>query len=276
MSTIFGAIGYTILKNRNNEKKILIFADMHDHLKICDNSIIISEWLKGKILNKNKKTILILEEVPRINGIELKLKELWSTSLHTQKLKHLSIDYPNEVISIDIRTLLIPFNLEIAKPNDNDYKVTLKNYLVDIDNYFNKFMKFYNNLSNDEKVKLTIHFNLINNNYKNLLNKYKNVMDKFVTDIKNIELTTDIEKLLSDIMELNICVYVMKHINDRIIIHVGLAHSEKVIELLTTIYSYDIKKIVGINKLNELNYKEVSGCQQIDNNTNNQFGGKST
>ena len=55
MSTIFGAIGYTILKNRNNGKKILIFADMHDHLKICDNSIIISEWLKRKILNKNKK-----------------------------------------------------------------------------------------------------------------------------------------------------------------------------------------------------------------------------
>lgn len=283
MSIVFGAIGYTILNNITNGKKMLIFADMHDHLEKCKDSVIISEWLKKKILNKfNKnisKSILILEEVPRNKNSSLKLKELWSTSLHTQELKNLYIDNPNEVNAIDIRTYLIPFNLEIIKPNDNDYKVKLKDYLIDIDNLFNKnFNELYNSLSNDKKVKfsnskLGKHFNLIKNNYNNLLSKYNNVMDKLVTDIMNTELMNDIEILLSDIMEFNVCVYITKHINERIIIHVGLAHSEKIIELLINLYEYKKIKEVGINKLNELNYKSMSGCQQIDNDIHNQFGG---
>jgi hypothetical protein len=284
MSTVFGAIGYTILKNINNEKKMLIFADMHDHLEKCKDSIIISEWLKKKILNKfnkNKlKSILILEEVPRNKESILKLRELWSTSLHTQELKNLYIENPNVIIAIDIRTYLIPFNLEIMKQNNNDYKIKLKNYLVDIDNFINKnFIKLYNNLPNNKKVKFTesklgIHFNLIKTNYNNLLIKYNNVMDKLVTDIINTDLMHDVEKLLSDIMEFIVCVYITKNIDEKIIIHVGLAHSEKIIELLINLYEYDKIKEVGINKLNELNYKNINGCQLIDIDTHNQFGGE--
>ncbi len=272
MSKIFGAIGYTILKNKNSGKKMLIFADMHDHLERCNNSIIISDWLKKKILNKNKNTTLILEEIPRQNKLEGKIKELWSTSLHTQKLKELSIEYSNVVNSIDIRTFLIPFNLEIAKPNDNDYKVKLRDYLVNITNFFNKnFIELYNDFLKNKNYKnvdfensnLGKHFNLIKSNYNNLLNKYYNVMDKFVTEIINTELITDVEKILSDIMEFNVCVHVMKHINERIIIHVGLAHSEKIIQLLTSLYEYKKVKEVGINRLAETEYIEINGCHTI-------------
>lgn len=283
MSTIFGAIGYTVLRNRNNKQKMLVFADMHDHLEKCKDSIIISEWLKTRILNKfnrNKlKSVLILEEVPRNKETSLKLRELWSTSLHTQELKKLSIDNPNEINAIDIRTYLIPFNLEIIKPNDNNYKMKLKDYLVGFDNFFNKyFYELYDILTLENKIKfknskLGIHFDMIKQNYNNLLKKYDNVMNNFITDILNMGLTYDIEIILNDIMEFNVCVYVMKYIDRRIIIHVGLAHSEKIIRILKDLYDYDIIKEVGINRLNELNYKSINGCQQIDNDINNQFGG---
>ena len=46
--------------------------------------------------------------------------------------------------------------------------------------------------------------------------------------------------------------------------------------MLTDLYDYDIIKEVGINKLSELNYKSINGCQQIDYDTHNQFGGISS
>jgi hypothetical protein len=78
--TLYGSIGYTILNNNQNDKKILIFADMHDKLKKCDNYTKMADWMKGKF-NKSK---ILLEEVNRKN---IYLKELWLKGEHTQELK---------------------------------------------------------------------------------------------------------------------------------------------------------------------------------------------
>ena len=83
---IYGAIGYTILKKNNH--KIILFSDMHDKLKSCDNKINIDEWLKSKF----KSSIILLEEIPR-DGSELEL--IWSESEHTISLQNLYLENVN-------------------------------------------------------------------------------------------------------------------------------------------------------------------------------------
>ena len=69
-----GSIGYTLLNNNN--KKVLILADMHSELPYCQNGIFVSDWMKSK--NKSK---ILLEEVPRTGS---QLKELWPVTILTK------------------------------------------------------------------------------------------------------------------------------------------------------------------------------------------------
>jgi hypothetical protein len=130
---IYGAIGYTILSN--NEKKVIIFSDMHDTLNHCDNSIPMSEWLK----NKFNTSHILLEEVARQN---VNLKEIWPNSEHTQDLKNLFLENSEKIKPVDIRPFLIPFSWEIVNESNESGKIKLYEFLKDIDNFFSLQNKY--------------------------------------------------------------------------------------------------------------------------------------
>ena len=123
---INGSIGYTLLTTGINN--ILILADMHSELPYCENNgIFVSDWMKSK---KNSK--ILLEEVPRLGST---LKELWPTSIHTQKLKNLYLSNSISINGIDVRPFLIPYSWELI----NETKVedmSLKKYFSLIDDFF--------------------------------------------------------------------------------------------------------------------------------------------
>lgn len=54
-------------------------------------------------------------------------------------------------------------------------------------------------------------------------------------------------------------IYQLKKDNKNIIIHAGLAHSEKVIFLLKILYNYKIESSYGINKINDID-NISNGC----------------
>ena len=103
---IYGAIGYTIVKNENH--KIILFSDMHDKLKSCDNKINMDKWLKSKFTS----SIILLEEVPRDDS---DLELIWSDSEHTVSLQNLYLDNIDLIKAFDIRFLLIPFSWDVEQ-----------------------------------------------------------------------------------------------------------------------------------------------------------------
>ena len=48
MKSIYGSIGYTLLKNKDNDKNIIVLSDMHDTLPSCENKVNMGEWFKNK------------------------------------------------------------------------------------------------------------------------------------------------------------------------------------------------------------------------------------
>ncbi len=273
MKNIYGTIGYTVLKNLNSNNKIIILADMHDTLPSCTNKTSISEWFKSKMISSN----ILLEEVPR-DGIEL--EELWSNAPHTQELKNLFIDNSQLIQAIDIRPQLIPFSWELIGEMKIDKDIVLKNYIKDIDNFYClKSSYFINKLSNYNKeklphTKLGKHFMIIKKNYGKFLQNYKNYKNFTIKKIylEKPEILYQINKILDEIMEWYICANVILNEIKPIILHTGLAHSEKVINWLLVHYDYLILNRYGINTLNETTYN-MSGCVQLPTNIDKQFGG---
>lgn len=274
MKNLYGTIGYTILKNNKTNKKIIVFADKHDKLPQCDNQTNISEWFKQKMYSSK----ILLEEVPR-NSVNL--EELWSDSVHTQDLKNIFLENSQTINGLDIRPLLIPFSWEIMVDNGNSHNITIKQYLEKINEFFcvkNKYL--VDNLQNYnveqlKGTKLGIHFLLIKKNYKKILENNKQFLNFSVHTIKtiNLYLLEEINALLDQIMEWNICANIESNTDKSIIVHAGLAHSEKVVELLLAHYNYD--KIIenGINKLNFALNNNVSGCMPMPIDMDKQFGG---
>jgi hypothetical protein len=68
MKNIYGSIGYTLLQKEN---LIIVFADKHDDIPICNNKIDMANWFKTKF----KTSIILLEEIPRKQ--DSKILELW-------------------------------------------------------------------------------------------------------------------------------------------------------------------------------------------------------
>lgn len=276
MKHIYGTIGYTILKNIKQKNFIIVFADMHDKLPTCNNKINIAEWFKSK-LNTSK---ILLEEVPR-EGMEL--KELWSDSPHTQELKELFINNPTLIQAVDIRPYLIPFNWEVI--NDLEYnvnsKLSLREYLKDLDDFFCLKLEYLiNNLPIYKKEKLKNiqlgkHYLKIKNKYKQLLIKYKILLDISIKNIfnNNITILIKINDLLDEIMEWFICSQIYLNNTTSIILHTGLAHSEKVIQCLLLYYNYIIENRYGINALNETDLEQLNGCVELPLIIDRQFGG---
>jgi hypothetical protein len=278
MNKIYGTIGYIFLVKENH--KIIVLADQHDTLPSCDNKIDIADWFKKKFHTSK----ILLEEVPRENN---KLIELWQQSPHTQALKQLYLDNPTIIPGMDIRPFMIPFSWEVLDQisvSDNSYDITMKEYLKEIDNFFslqNTFVK--SNLSNYNfdilnDTLLGQHFLLIKNRFGNILEDLynKNLLNKIIrfVNINHSNELSELNDLLDDIMEWYVCAQIELNKDQSIIIHAGLAHTEKIIKLLQSHYGFDIKHQEGINSLNNIGLNPRSGCIEIPVEIDNQFGGK--
>jgi hypothetical protein len=274
MKNIFGSIGYTLLNNKNN---ILVFADKHDSIPDCVDKINMAEWFKTKF----NSSIILLEEIPRVNS---KVLELWDQSVHTKELKDVYLQNPSIIKPVDIRHFLLLFSWEVVNDNpEPEYDITLNDYLLLIDeflsmknSYLIKNCKLY-----DAKILMNLdlgrHFLNIKDEFsKLLLNlrrlKLLNTKIKYIID-NHQQYLMNINELISRIMEWYICACICEYNNRSLIIHVGLAHSEQIVSLLQSIYKYKIIEQQGINKLDELSYKEIKGCVQISDKINQQFGG---
>lgn len=251
MISIYGAIGYCFLKK--DKKKVLIFSDMHSKLPYCNNSVKMSDWL----LSKSKSSTILLEEVERTNNI--KLDDLWTESEHTQDLKELFLQNPHVIQGIDIRFHLIPFSWEIIE--FKTVKMTLKDYL-------NKIEYFFNNQNNIKSEKIKKHFNKTKKIFTDYLNNNKELLLKNLNDIPKDKLQ-EISDILDLIMELYVCAQIESDSNKNIIVHIGLSHSEQIINNLIKLYNYDITKIYGNNEINNVSVKD--GCVGIDKYINEQF-----
>jgi hypothetical protein len=275
---INGSIGYIYLKNVDNQ--ILLLSDNHSSKNYCtiDNSKFISDWL----LTKHSK--VLLEEVPRIDGCEL--LELW-TSEHIQKLKDLYLKQnlnDKQIEGIDIRPLLIPFNLDIFKIDniDKEYIEQIKNtniskYLESLDSFFKlKHPYFIENIGNVyidiNNEKLTKRFLELKHDYDNLKKQYHNHVLVINIDegFKN-----ELDELLSFIMEwytIAKIFYNNKFGINKFIIHAGLLHTTNLNNILIDSYGYE--KInsdgeIDINKIKD----DDNNCLKIPFSVNSQFGG---
>jgi hypothetical protein len=262
---IYGSLGYTILNNNNHN--IIIFADMHDTLKSCNDNIIISDWMKDKF----NSSYILLEEVERID--DMKLGELWSTSKHTQELKKLYLNNPTKIIPVDIRPFLIPFSWEINKDAD----MTLYNYLIMIDNFFciedlhlSKKLKYYNKKLILVKT-LGKHFLAMKHIFYNFIIKYNKYLYLKLNEI-NDDILVQINELLDFIMEWFICSNINSLLDKSIILHAGLAHSQNIIVLLNKIYNYNIVYQNGVNYIDDVDENNINGCVKILNKYTQLFG----
>jgi hypothetical protein len=278
METIYGAIGYTLLKNdKETPNYILIFSDDHSKLKKCNNYQKISEWFKLK----SKHTNILLEEVPKEH--RLKVQNIFIDSEHTNDLMNLYLNNSNIIHPVDIRHSLLPFSwilMMIVKPEMK--KITFKVYIKEIINFYilenNKIKKMLGEVYTEEYLDSSLlgkHFNLIKNIFINYIEKNLNYMDKMMIDIynNNKDLLVKLEEHTDHIMEFYIMckIYLLKNNKKNIIVHTGLFHSFKLVHLLDKLYNYDIIDQQGINDLKNLNDDIAEGCLKLSKEIKDNF-----
>jgi hypothetical protein len=258
---VSGSVGYTLLKHKSMDKSIdkyvLVLADVHDGVSYCSqDSLMIDQFLNNNSINNE----VLLEELFRE---KLNTKDLWPSSLHTQKLKQLNYNNPN-IKPIDLRPMLLPFSWELSEISTELSQMTLSKYIEGIDNFLNKkntklFYKYIlpeiRKLKDKEKfrVSLITHFNEINEIFNEYKQKYNKYMDVKIIDLYNMNqnVLELINNILSMIMEWFILVCI--HNSEKnTIIHLGLAHSDRIIELLTQVYQFKQISNIGINKIDDI------------------------
>lgn len=236
-----GSTGYTILNNDN--KKILLFADIHDGVQYCKstNSIDIDKLLDAK---SNTHQVL-LEEA--FNNSGLNLTGLWNAK-HTNKLRELKENNSN-VIPTDIRPYLIPFSWQFAKSNKKYKECKIETYLYLLDEFFNKSGKVYEKIispyfsyikNKDDITKIIYFFELIKKKYKVISYKYTKRTIGYILDIDK-EYLHSIDNINSYIMEYYILILLLSDKRNTII-HTGLAHSSRLKEVLIKIFKFEIKQ----------------------------------
>lgn len=151
---VSGSVGYTLFEKNN--KKILVFADVHDGVDYCkETSESMSEYLDKQL---GKSQILLEETIPtQILGDQankLQLTDLWPNSKHTQELKKFANDNSDTIKAIDIRPILIPFSWELIEQNKNLGGFIFANYIKFIDNFFKKKHFLFEKLITKELDKL--------------------------------------------------------------------------------------------------------------------------
>lgn len=273
---ISGAVGYTLLKSPNNNY-ILVFSDIHDGVKYCNdsNENKISTFLKNRKDNFN----ILLEESTQI---EVDLKGLWPNSKHTQELKKLAYE-SNDINSFDIRPLLLPFSWELIDVDINLGNTILNNYLTLINTFFDKSSLLYTKYIQKELVKIkylkkknNLHLLEIFDQYSLFLKQNKNILEKKLLEIKknNIEILIKINEIISHIMEWYIILLVLNN-NKNSIIHAGLSHTENVVKLLKEFYKFEVIENEGLNKLEEvINLNKPTACILLPEHIKNKFNKK--
>jgi len=273
MGDIFinGSIGYIYLIKDNNH--ILLLSDNHSNTNYCknDNSQFISDWLLTK---KNSK--VLLEEIPRMERSTL--LELFK-STHVQELKKLYLN--NEQIEgIDIRSLLIPFNLDILEI-EQIKNTNIIDYLKLLDSFFElKHEYFIDNIGN---VYTDINNEQLNNHFLELKDSYNNLKEQY--NNKNIDekFKQKLDELLSSIMEwyTNANIFYNNKLGiKKFIIHTGLFHTTNLNNKLIDLYGYKQINSDGKIVINDDEYDEDdedvdddNNCLKIPFSVNNQFGG---
>jgi hypothetical protein len=273
---ISGSVGFTLLKNKQLDKYVLLFADVHDGVSYCSrDSIFIDKWLISKGIDDNND--ILLEEV--IREYLNKLKELWPSSIHTQNLKDLSINN-KKIKLVDIRPMLIPFSWELCETDSELGEYLLKKYLEILDNLFNfkrmpLMLKYILpqvlKLKDPYKKEIIKHFYEIKDLYLHFIDEYKILMDKPLLYILNYNssILEKINNLLSILMEWYI-ILLIHNSSKNSIIHIGLVHSNRVLDLLLDVYNFEIINQQGINKMEDT-YKPLHACVNINSLINNIF-----
>lgn len=271
---ISGSIGYTLL---SKEKiKVLVLSDIHSTLPYCDrNGIFISDWLKKKYSSK-----ILLEEVPRKGTT---LKELWPSSLHTQKLKETYLNNSKVIQGIDIRPFLIPYSWELSFDKQSP-NLTLKQYLTFLNLFCNLKLDY---LRSDLKQiytkeylqgsSLGMHYLDIKNRIKLFVKINKPLLNKKIKEIVNDEkyILENLNDLTSSIMEWYIIAKIFQGLTENkntFIIHAGLSHTSNVIEVLKSKYGYIEIFNEGITDFNKID-ENHNGCLQLPMDVERQFGG---
>ena len=275
-----GSIGYTLLVKNNIQ--ILILADMHSELPYCENisGVFVSDWFKKKY-----KSVILLEEVPRSHSM---LKELWTSSIHTQKLKDEYLKNPDIIQGLDIRPELIPFSLELAFDKEIS-DVNLKDYLNFIDLFYTLKLTVIQDTLNDIYTleylltnKLGIHYLFLKNKTIQFVDSFKNNLNTTVQDLlkKNNNILEQINTITSEIMEWYSIAKIIQGIkknNTSFILHAGLAHTTNIIKLLNIYYEYTIIEEKGMTNISQLKFNDdddkITGCLPIPNYIEKQFGG---
>ena len=274
---IYGSVGYTLLEKDN--KKVLIFADIHDGVSYCNNpSTSISE------LFKNRKNKILLEEAIQE---EVKLKDLWPNSKHTQELKKLYYQNSDKIIPVDIRPLLVPFSWELidtSKHLGEEFKfdMYLKNiyfFLTKRGKLYKKYVSTKLDLIKDYNTNrtLNIHFSEIKNFFHGFIKKKKGPFYKQkMIYIKNhhIDLLYDVNNIMSMIMEWYVILLIFTNDTESVV-HVGLAHSNKINELLEKVYGFKKLDQKGINILEQIyNVETPSACILLPKDVHDMFNKK--
>jgi hypothetical protein len=271
---ISGFVGYSYLKyedkdNYDIKKELLLLADIHDGVSYCkQKSTMIDEFL-----TLNDKHTILLEETIREH---VSLTDLWPNSIHTQRLKTLN-NNNNKIIPVDIRSLLIPFSWELLEDTNYDKRtsdVTFKQYLHSIDEIFklsgSPLMKKYiapqmremKECKNNEvmRKRLLLHFEEMRNIYINFIETNKTLYDKKILEIYKSDkkdVLEEINDISSIIMEWYIILLILNS-KRKTIVHIGLAHSNRVLDFLTKVYLFKLIKQSGINTMKEINDEPIA------------------
>ena len=278
-----GSVGYTLLEYNN--MFVLLFADIHDGIEYCkkNDTEFIASFL-NRTGNKQKNKIL-LEEIIRE---QFKLTELWPNAKHTQELKVLNKDNQN-IIPVDIRPMLIPFSWELVSTNDNLGSIPLLVYINNLQKLFNQESTIYTKYFlphieemkkrqtsiTDSKLSPLIHFNELKLIFDEFKKNYIDSMDKPVYFLvkTNIQILYRINNLISMIMEWYIVLLIHTEMKNTII-HVGLAHSNRLLLLLQKVYRFKIISQTGINEMSQLSSSVPYACVMLSEDINNMYNRK--
>lgn len=276
-----GSVGYSLLVYCNMH--VLLFADIHDGVKYCTQSN--SEFIASFLNRKSNNNQVLLEEIIRE---EFKLSELWPNAKHTQELKKLNQDN-RKIIPVDIRPMLIPFSWELVDSNTELGESTLGAYINNIEQLFNEksdlFKKYFQenikimtvkqNMVETSKISPMVHYNELKDIFKTFKNQYNDLMKNTILTIKknNREVLYHINNLISMIMEWYIVLLIHNNTKNTII-HVGLAHSNRLLDLLTKVYRFKIISQVGINKMNQIPRNIPSSCIMLSSDVSNMYNRK--
>ena len=251
-----GSVGYTLLEK--SKKRVLILADIHDGVSYCKrDSAMIDTWLSSKTDNND----VLLEEVSR--G-EFKLGDLWPSSVHTGRLKKLN-QTNKKIIAIDIRPFLIPFSWEILLNDSNNEigQIPLNRYLIGLDHIFNlrgsKLMKKnigpqlkqLREISDKKTINILLtHFEEMNRIYCEYRETNKKYLDETIRDIlkKDKDILENINEMTSMLMEWYTLLLILNSTRNSIL-HLGLAHSNRILEFLTETHEFKILKSSGVNTI---------------------------